>query len=60
VDLPGSTTSPGEPSDGASLERALQKVPSGAVALAGITVGLLLVFWFVVYLYVYIPRGLVG
>jgi Cytochrome c oxidase subunit IIa family len=48
-----------EPDD-AALERAMRAVPSGAAALAGLTVALLLVFWFVVYLVVYLPRGLVG
>jgi Cytochrome c oxidase subunit IIa family len=46
--------------DDASVERAMRQVPSGAAALAGLTVALLLVFWFVVYLVVYLPRGLVG
>jgi len=38
----------------------MQETPSGAIALAGITVFLLVFFWFVVYLFVFLPRGLVG
>jgi hypothetical protein len=43
----------------ASDER-LRAVPSGAVALAGLTVGLLLLAWLLVYALVFIPRGMVG
>jgi hypothetical protein len=60
VDQPRSTASPGEVSEAERLEQAMQDTPSGAIALAGITVGLLIFFWFIVYLFVFIPRGLVG
>ena len=46
--------------DDAAIERAMRQVPLGAAALAGLTVALLLVFWFVVYVMAYLPRGLVG
>jgi hypothetical protein len=39
---------------------ALREVPSGAIALGGVAVVLLLVAWLLIYLLVYLPRGLVG
>ena len=41
-------------------DEALAPVPSGAAALAGIAVGLLLLAWLIVYFAVYLPRGLVS
>jgi hypothetical protein len=41
-------------------ERLLEPVPSGAAALAGATVFLLLLGWFFVYFLIYLPRGMVG
>ena len=38
----------------------LQAVPSGAFALAGTAVGLLLVAWFSIYVFVFLARGPVG
>jgi hypothetical protein len=38
----------------------LTDVPRGALALAGIAVGLLLLAWFLVYFLVFLPRGSVG
>jgi hypothetical protein len=38
----------------------LTDVPRGALALAGITVGLLLIAWFLIYFFVFLPRGSVG
>jgi hypothetical protein len=40
--------------------RLLDPVPSGAAALAGIAVFLLLLGWFFVYFLIYLPRGMVG
>jgi hypothetical protein len=40
--------------------RRLAPVPSGAAALAGAAVLLLLVAWVLIYLLVYLPRGVVG
>jgi hypothetical protein len=40
--------------------RALRDVPSGAIALGGTAVLLLLVAWLLIYLFVYLPRGMVG
>ena len=39
---------------------ALREIPSGAVALGGIAVLLLLLAWLLIYLLVYLPRGMVG
>ena len=46
--------------DDAALERVMDEVPRGALALAGLTVGLLMLAWFVIYAYVFLPRGMVG
>ena len=42
------------------LRAALEQTPRGAFALAGITVGLLMLAWFAIYLFVFLPRGSVG
>ena len=42
------------------LERAMREVPRGALALAALSVGVLLVAWFLVYLLVFLPRGMVS
>ena len=39
---------------------ALREVPSGAIALGGTAVLLLLIAWVLIYLLVYLPRGMVG
>ena len=39
---------------------ALRAVPSGAIALGGAAVLLLLIAWLLIYLLVYLPRGMVG
>jgi hypothetical protein len=46
--------------DAYAADERLRAVPSGAVALAGLTVGLLLLAWLLVYALVFIPRGMVG
>ena len=58
-------TDPGDQQDGsvqelAALERALVDVPRGAVALAGSAVGLLMICWLLIYVFVFLPRGSVG
>jgi hypothetical protein len=40
--------------------QALRSVPSGAVALSVVAVLLLLIAWLAIYLFVYLPRGMVG
>ena len=42
------------------LERVMRDVPRGALALAALSVGLLLVGWFLVYFLVFLPRGMVS
>jgi hypothetical protein len=39
---------------------ALREVPRGAIALGGIAVLLLLIAWLLIYLLLYLPRGMVG
>ncbi|MGA7329866.1 MAG: hypothetical protein WBX25_36635 [Rhodomicrobium sp.] len=48
------------PVDPAALERAMQRVPLGAFAVAGITVLLLLAGYLYVYLFIFLPRGTVS
>lgn len=43
-----------------ALGEALAQTPKGAFALAGLTVGLLLLGWLAIYLWVFLPRGQVG
>jgi hypothetical protein len=43
-----------------SLKDALRQTPKGAFALAGLTTALLLLAWLGVYLFIFIPRGMVG
>jgi hypothetical protein len=42
------------------LKSVLPQVPRGAVALAGTAVGLLMLAWLLIYLFVFLPRGQVG
>ena len=51
---------PHEAVSDAALERVMQEVPSGALALSGLTVGLLLLAWFLMYAFVFLPRGMVS
>jgi hypothetical protein len=46
--------------DGEALEPVMTEVPRGALALSGLTVGLLLLAWFLMYVFVFLPRGPVG
>lgn len=46
--------------DEAALERVMAEVPRGALALAALTVGSLIVVWFIFYAFVFLPRGTVG
>jgi hypothetical protein len=46
--------------DEAALERVMREVPKGAWALSGLTVGLMLLAWILIYAYVFLPRGMVG
>ena len=40
--------------------QALRAVPSGAFTLSGVAVLLLLIAWLLIYLLLYLPRGMVG
>jgi hypothetical protein len=39
---------------------AIREAPKGAIALGGVAVVLLLVAWLLIYLLIYLPRGMVG
>jgi hypothetical protein len=53
--LPGEATSLDQ-----QQKQALRSVPSGAIALSGVAVLLLLLAWLAIYLFIYLPRGMVG
>ena len=40
--------------------RALKEAPRGAIAVAGAAVVLLMICWFAIYVFVFLPRGSVG
>lgn len=46
--------------DEAALEAVMREVPRGAFALSALTVGLLLLCWFLVYFFIFLPRGMIG
>jgi len=48
-----------EPSE-EELEKVMREVPRGALALAVLTVGMLLVGWLLVYALIFLPRGMVS
>ena len=48
------------PEELAALEAALNEAPRGAIAVAGTAVILLMIAWFAIYLFVFLPRGAVG
>ena len=50
----------GDGIDEAALARVMAQVPRGAAMLAGAAVALLVIGWIVMYLLVFIPRGVVG
>jgi hypothetical protein len=54
--VPETLSDAGEPLDLALLEQA----PSGAFALAGVAVALLVIAWLIMYFFLFIPRGTVG
>jgi hypothetical protein len=57
---PETITPAGDEVSDAALERVMREVPRGALALSGLTVGLLLLAWFLMYAFVFLPRGSVG
>jgi len=44
----------------AAVDAAMNEAPRGAVVVSGIAVGLLLLAWLIIYMFVFIPRGMVG
>ena len=44
----------------AAIAEALKETPRGAFALAGLVVGLLMLAWLAIYLFVFLPRGQVS
>ena len=46
--------------DDEALARVMHDVPRGALALSVLTVGLLLVAWFLIYALIFLPRGMVS
>jgi hypothetical protein len=57
---PDDAHQPLQEGDEASLKRVMREVPRGALALAGLTVGFLLLAWFLIFSFVFLPRGMVG
>ena len=57
---PSADPSPGDDVSDDALRRVMQEGPCGALALSGLTVGLLLLAWFLMYAFVFLPRGSVG
>lgn len=51
---------PASPAQQAALAAALREAPRGALALAGAAVALLVVAWMLIYVFVFLPRGMVG
>jgi hypothetical protein len=48
------------PVEGLELERALERVPLGAFTLAGIALALLVAGYLYVYLFIFLPRGIMS
>jgi len=42
------------------LEAAMDEAPKGALVVSAISVALLMIGWFFVYLFIFLPRGTVG
>ena len=42
------------------LESAMEETPRGAILVSGIAVGLLLICWLAIYVFIFLPRGTVG
>lgn len=41
-------------------DHVMREVPKGAVAVAGVAVGTLMLAWLAIYFFVFLPRGMVG
>lgn len=44
----------------ARLEAAMEEAPRGATVVSGVAVGLLMLAWLYIYIFVFLPRGTVG
>ena len=42
------------------IDEAMRETPRGAFALAGLTVGLLILAWLAIYIFIFLPRGMVN
>ena len=42
------------------IEAAMEATPTGAVLVSAIAVGLLLLCWLAIYIFVFLPRGTIG
>jgi hypothetical protein len=42
------------------LESAMEATPKGAILVSAIAVGLLLLCWLAIYIFIFLPRGTVG
>ena len=60
MSAPSQDHASGEGHEDAALDAALRDVPRGALALSGLTVGLLLLAWLLMYALVFLPRGMVS
>jgi len=63
VRKPEAALTPTDDDDGLSpeaIDAALKQTPRGAYAIAGTAVGLLMLAWLAIYLFVFLPRGSVG
>lgn len=43
-----------------TLAAAMKIAPRGAYALSGVALGLLIIIWLLIYIFVFLPRGPVG
>ncbi len=58
--MPGDSHPHSDQTDPVADDPRLDAVPSGALALAGAAVALLLLAWLLIYALVFLPRGMVG
>jgi hypothetical protein len=48
---------PGAEQDQAKVDAVLRQGPTGAIALAGVAVAIVVAIWIAFYLFVFLPRG---
>ncbi len=59
-DLPDARTPGADGDEEARLELVMQEVPRGALVLSASAVLLMMLCWFAIYLFVFLPRGSIG